>query len=197
MTSNMPLIRANSKNNPVSQCWEMILIHLLKSLLFFFTMIQGLQSGCCDFFARRLIRPVRGRGPETEQCPPHHVAGGSEWMVSWTTAARGRYSRSDEWSALVLSVCFAFRDVTGNLSELQLVSVMTDDSLQSYHSEIIWCAFSTSVTLPLVCMSTHLWRDGGSVSMPSSWRTPSSASCEYKVRNWFIAQQMFSFWLIT
>lgn len=57
--------------------------------------------------------------------------------------------------------------------------------------------FSTFVTRSLVCMSTHLWHGGGNVSMPSSWRTPSSASCEYKVRNGFIAQWMFPFWSFT
>lgn len=53
--------------------------------------IQGLRAGCCDFLARRLVRPVRGGSPEDEQRPPHHVAGGSEWMVSRTTATRGGY----------------------------------------------------------------------------------------------------------
>lgn len=165
----------------------MIPIHLLKPLLFF-TMIQGLQSGCCDFFARRLIRPVWGGGPEDEQCPPHHVAGGSEWMVSWTTAARGCCSWRDEWSALVLSICCTYRNVTGNLDELQLVSVMTEWFTAELPSWDNLMCLSASVTRSLVCMFTHPWRDGGSVSMPSSWRTPSSASCEYKVRNGFIAQ---------
>lgn len=53
-------------------------------------LIQGLWAGWRDFIARR-VRPVRRGRPEDEQRPPHHVAGGSEWMVRNTTATRGRY----------------------------------------------------------------------------------------------------------